>query len=124
MSEMTRRDHYICAYIAQGKTYDQAKMIFEMECEHNPGLGDTALSAAGEKDEFSPAEVNKALNAENGSLRAEIVRLREELAKYTGDLTDEQVEESMRISLIPFAGEATCRNYDKALRKVRSGEGE
>jgi hypothetical protein len=60
--------------------------------------------------------------------RDEIARLRAELAKYTGDLTDEQAEDVRVPMRYEFVNGKHARIFvqgcDAAIRKVRSGRGE
>ncbi len=73
MSAITRRDLYICAYIAQGMSYEQAVFTFE-----NKGA-DAALAAAGENESETDFVMNHPLYKD---MQAEIARLREELAGW------------------------------------------
>ncbi len=73
------------------------------------------------------AEGQPALVERNMAIPCEIARLRAELAKYTGDLTNEQAHQVMFIVVNELGG-STCRRdanaFDAAIRRVRSWEGE
>jgi hypothetical protein len=96
MSEMTRRDHYICAYIAQGMNYAQAELAWEQVA---------TLAAAGEQKPV-PTPCDDCM-AERDNLKAEIIRIKRLLEKP-----------------VPIESQPVSRaEYDKQVARANAAEG-
>lgn len=87
MSEMTRRDHYICAAIeGVAANFSYVNISDDLLAAHAIHLADAALAAAGEGDGAMPwRDVAADLDAKLSAAQAEIARLKRLAEPLTED---------------------------------------